>query len=124
MVAVSGGHIAEFFTPARAVPHTSVEFTVVYANTTDEPVEATFDLAVLDLAGRVEDDLESVTRTVAAGAQGTVSWSWDARVVPLGRYLLRATVTPGAPTARTKVRLIDTQQGLARPRHPVRRRAP
>jgi hypothetical protein len=124
MVAVSGGHIAEFLTPDRAVPHTPVEFTVVYANATDAPVDATFELDVLDIAGRVEDELESMTLTVAAGGQETVSWSWDARVVPLGLYQLQATVTPGAETARSKVRLIDTRRVAARPRHPLRRRAP
>jgi hypothetical protein len=123
-VEVSGGHIAEYTVPERAVPGTPIEFSVTYANTSSGAVEATFELVVLDFFGRVEDSLEPVTRTVAAGGQETVTWSWDSRVVPLGYYKVRAKVTPDGAAARTSVRLIDTRRGGPRPRHPARRHAP
>jgi len=109
MIEVSAGHIVEFVVPDSVLPGIPVEFSVTYANTTSAQQSVRFKLAVLDLAGRLEDDLGEVTRTVSANGQSTVTYSWEGRTVPLGRYQIVATVTPDGGTAREAVQMIEVR---------------
>jgi len=108
-VHVLAGYIVELTAPETAVPGASVELSVTYANTTSIQQSVRFELAVLDLSGRIEDDLGEVTRTVSANGQSTVTYSWRGRTVPLGRYQVGATVTPDGGAARKAVRMIEVK---------------
>ena len=100
-------------------------FPVTYANTASAQQSILFNLAVLDLAGRLEDDLGDVTRTVAANGQSTVIFSWDGRTVPLGRYQLVATVTADGGVNRKAVEMIEIKSRTRGPvRHPSGRVSP
>jgi hypothetical protein len=105
---VSIGDIADFFVPTTAVPMRPATFGVRFVNNSGAPVETVFELQILDLSGRVEDELEAVTRTVPGGGQELVEFSWDARVVPLGDYMARVVVTPAGADERSKTRLFST----------------
>ena len=118
MVEVSAGHIEELAVPDSIWPGQSVEFSVTYANNSSATQSLLFNLAVLDLAGRLEDDLGDVTRTVSANGQTTVTYSWDGRTVPLGPYQVVATVTPEGRAPRKAVEMIEVE---SRTRGPIRR---
>jgi hypothetical protein len=118
MVEVLGGHIVELTGPESFWPGQSVDFSVTYANTSSAQQSVLFNLAVLDLAGRLEDDLGDVTRTVAANGQSTVTFSWDGRTVPLGRYQIVATVTPDGRAPRKAAEMVEVE---SRTRGPIRR---
>jgi hypothetical protein len=105
---VSIGDIADFVVPENAVPMRPAIFGVLFVNNSGAPVETVFELQILDLSGRVEDELEAVTRTVPAGGQELVEFSWDARVVPVGDYMARVGVTPAGADERSKTRLFST----------------
>jgi len=125
-VAVMTGHIAAFDAPRVVVPGSPVAISVTYANITGASVVADVAVQVLDLAGRSEDDLGTVSLTIPAGREGTAVISWDGRTVPLGRYQLRATATPEGGHTRTAVRLVAVQPLPPRepPRHPAGRQGP
>ncbi len=80
---------------------------------------------MLDLAGRLEDDLGDITRTVSANGRSTVTYSWDGRTVPLGQYQVVATVTPDGGGTRKAVEMIDIKSRTRGPvRHPEGRVSP
>jgi len=108
-VQVLVGHIVEFVVPDSVLPGIPVEFSVTYANTTSAQQSVRFEIAVLDLTGRPEDDLGEITRTVSAKGQSMVTYSWEGRTVPLGRYQVVATVTPDGGTARKAVQNIEVR---------------
>jgi len=118
MVEVSGGHIVELTGPESFWPGRSVDFSVTYANTTSANQSVLFNLAVLDLAGRLEDDLGDVPSAVSANGKTTATFSWDGRTVPLGRYQVVATVTPEGASSRQAVEMIEVK---TRTRGPIRR---
>jgi hypothetical protein len=125
MVEVVGGFIDELVVPESLWPGRAMDFSVTYANTTSAQQSVLFNLAVLDMAGRLEDDLGDVTRTVLANGRSTVTYSWDGRTVPLGQYQLVATVTPSGFTSRKAVQIMELK---SRPgpfvRHPTGRVSP
>ena len=118
MVEVSAGNIEEFFVPSSIWPGQSCEFVVTYANTSSAAQSLVFNLAVLDLAGRLEDDLGEVKRTVSPQGEKTVTYAWDGRTVPLGRYQVVATITPEGGSPRQAVEMIEVK---TRTRGPIRR---
>jgi hypothetical protein len=117
LVEVTAGHIEAFTAPAVVVPVRPITLSVTYANTSLVDVDADVSLQVLDIVGGLEDDLGTVTRVIRAGATETATFTWNVRSVPLGTYLLRATVTPGNRASRTLTRRVEVAlQGVRRPR--------
>jgi hypothetical protein len=118
IVEVSAGHIEELVVPEVVFPGDSVEFSVTYSNTSSAQQSLLFELEVLDMAGRLEDDLGEFTSTVGANGQSTMIYAWDGRTVPMGRYQVVATVTPDGGASRKEVALTEVK---SRNRGPIRR---
>jgi CSLREA domain-containing protein len=115
---VSEGRLSEVVAPATVLPGTVVELGASYTNTTSAPRVVGFRVRVTDPAGRTEDDLGEVLRTIAGGAVTTISFPWDGTTVPLGRHHVVVEAIPDGGIPRKSVAVIET---VRRPGLRVRR---